>query len=60
MSAAGASSAPGRPAAKGREIIPDLFQGKATEHAARIAKVNPRYISDAKRISETRPGQLGK
>jgi len=38
-----------------REIIPQREKGKATEKAAEIVGVNPRYVSDAKKIKEKDP-----
>ncbi len=38
-----------------REIIPEASEGKATEKAAELVGVNPRYISDAKRIKDQAP-----
>ena len=38
-----------------REKVPEAVNGKATEHAAAAVKVNPRYVSDAKRIVEKAP-----
>lgn len=38
-----------------REIIPQASKGKATEKAAAAVGVNPRYVSDAKRIKEKSP-----
>jgi len=43
----------GSGAEEGREIIPYL--GKASEQVAELVGVNPRYISDAKRIKEDAP-----
>jgi hypothetical protein len=37
------------------EKIPQAEQGKARDKAASIAQVNPRYVSDAKRIKEECP-----
>jgi hypothetical protein len=36
-----------------REIIPDSEKGKATEKAASVVGVNPRYVSDAKASGAT-------
>ena len=38
-----------------REKLPEGSTGKASEHAAAAVKVNPRYVSDAKRIAEKAP-----
>jgi len=38
-----------------REIIPQGTAGRASERAAELVGVNPRYISDAKRIKEDAP-----
>ena len=38
-----------------REKVPERETGKASEHAAAAVKVNPRYVSDAKRIAEKAP-----
>jgi len=53
MSDAGKKSAPGRPAEKGKEKIPDLLQ--ARDHAASAFGVNPRYVSNAKALQERAP-----
>lgn len=37
------------------ERIPERDNGEAREHAAAAVKVNPRYVSDAKRIAEKAP-----
>ena len=42
-----------------REIIPSSEQGKATEKAAAAVGVNPRYVSDAKRIQREAPAAGG-
>lgn len=40
-----------------REIIPEREKGKATEKAAAAVGVNPRYVSDAKKIKAEAPEQ---
>jgi len=38
-----------------REIIPQASKGKASERAAELVGVNPRYISDGKRMKDQAP-----
>jgi hypothetical protein len=40
-----------------REKIPEA-KGKATEHAARVVGVNPRYVSDAKALKGAATAEL--
>ncbi|MBW6503259.1 hypothetical protein K0B90_03135 [bacterium] len=54
MSDAGKKSAPGRPAEKGKEIIPDLLQ--ARDHAASAFGVNPHFEEEAKKRLATSTG----
>jgi hypothetical protein len=39
----------------GKEIIPDQDKGQARDKAAAAVGVNPRYVSDAKKIKEESP-----
>lgn len=59
QAAAGASAAPGRPAKKDTEEIPEVSEGESREQAASQFGVNPHYISDAKKIAEEAPDLLG-
>ncbi len=38
-----------------REKIPEGEEGRARDHAAKLAQVNPRYVSDAKAIQQRSP-----
>ena len=38
-----------------REFVPEQNSGKASEKAAELMGVNPRYVSDAKKIKEASP-----
>ena len=66
MAEGGRKAAPGKPAKKGTEKIPDL-SGEAREQAAELMKVNPHYVTDAQAIEEkakevaemARQGKLG-
>ena len=41
-----------------RELIPQVI-GKASQQAANMMKVNPRYVSDAKQIRDAAPELFG-
>ena len=53
MARAGASAAPGRPAEKGTEIMPDLSESR--DQAGEMLGVSGRYVSDAKRLRAENP-----
>jgi ParB-like chromosome segregation protein Spo0J len=57
MAEAGASAAPGRPAQKGTEIIPEVSAqpAESRELAGELLGVNPRYVSDAKKLRDEAP-----
>jgi N6-adenosine-specific RNA methylase IME4 len=43
-----------------KEIIPERERGESRDHAAKLLGVNPRYVSDAKKINEQKPGLFEK
>lgn len=56
MAAAGRSAAPGRPAEKGREIVPTLSEEeRPREQAGKLVGVSGRYVQDAKFVLEKAP-----